>query len=292
MNTLSKDDALLFHKLMNSLLFYVNKKVGSIKNAGTLKEFLRNDVQETMPLREKLFSGRSNLIESYVSENPDKLNEEETKIVASWGRYKTGRFFIIKHAKEHSLFFNSDDQRVYGVKGITDSFEEKFQGYAPVLVDITLLPFREHIIYDGLFAPYSISFGGGMMKSIKQESGEAIQKYGIITSLGSNPVAKQQNDEELLRFYMKSFDNKCRYGEEIRRLKGKSKELEAIYCQEEARDYARHPKKVLKGLGVKGHFAVLLHSVVASGLSEEELKENMTRIVPEGKRSWVYTFRL
>ncbi len=290
MNTLSKEDALLFHKLMNSLLFYVNKKTNIIKNAATLKELFDRDIAETLPLRKKIFSDKYNFIDDYISENPDNLKEEEIQIIKSWKKYLTDEFFIIKHVKEYSLFLL--DNKVYGVKGITDSFEDKFQGYTPVMVDITLIPFKEYIIYDGLFVPYPVSFGGGMRRSLKQESEEAIQKFGIITSLNANPVAKQQNNEELLRFYMKSFDNKMRYEDEIHELKNKSKELEAIYYQEEARDYARHPKKQFREQGIKGHFAVLIHSVVASGLSEKELKENVEKIIPKDKQSWIYTFKI
>ncbi|MDP2749952.1 MAG: hypothetical protein Q8O89_03920 [Nanoarchaeota archaeon] len=292
MNTLSKEDALLFHKLMNSLLFYVNTKTGLIKNANNSKEFLHRDIAETMPLRKKIFSDKYNFIDNYITGNPDKFNEEELKIIASWKKYKADKFFVVKHAKEYSLFFNSDSQKVYGVKGITDSFEEKFRGHTPVLVDITLIPFKEHMIYDGVFAPYPVSFGGGMRRNLKQESEEAVQQFGIITDLNAALIVKPQDDEEMLRFYMKSVDNKFKYGEEIKKLKKKSKELEAIFCQEEARDYARGSKKMLKDLGIKGYFAVLLHTIVASGESEKELRANMEKIIPEDKRNWIYEFKL
>jgi len=292
MNTLSKEDALLFHKLMNSLLFFVNKKTGIIKNATTLKDLFNRDIAETQPIRKKIFSDKYNFMDTYIRENPDTLNQEELKIIASWKKYETDKFIVIKHVKEYSLFFNPDNQKVYGVKGITDSFEEKFRGYAPVMVDITLIPFKEHLIYDGLFAPYNISFGGGIRSSLKQESEAAIQRFGIITDLSIISKEKEQNDEEMLGFYMKSFDNKMRYEEEIRKLKNKSKELEAVYYREEARDFARHPKKEFKEQGIKGCFAVLIHSVVASGQSEKDLKENISKIVPEEKQSWVYTFKL
>ncbi len=292
MNTLSKEDALLFHKLMDSLLFFVNKKTGIIKNAGTLKELRQRDVQETAPLRKKVFSDKYNFIETYLQENPDSLNKEELAIIASWKKYKSGKFFVTKHAKEYSLFFSSESQKVYGVTGITDSFEEKFDGYAPILLEIILIPFRETIIYDGLFNSYNIHFGGGIRKSLKQESEEAIQTFGIITSLDQPTIKKEQNGEETLRFYMKSLENKMRYEKEIKKLKNKSKELEAVYYQEEARDFARHPKKEFKEHGIKGHFAVLIHSVIASGQSEIELKDNISKIVPENKHSWIYKFKL
>ena len=53
MNTLSEKDALLFHTLMNSLLLYVNQKTGIIKNAGTMKGLLNNEIEKTMELRKK-----------------------------------------------------------------------------------------------------------------------------------------------------------------------------------------------------------------------------------------------
>jgi len=292
MNTLSKEDAILFHKLMNLLILYVNKKVGIIKNATTLKELFNRDIAETYPIRKKIFSDKYNFIDNYQKENPDNLNPEELTIIVSWKKYKTDKFFLIKHLKEYSLFFNSDNQKVYGVKGITDSFEEKFQGYSPVLIEITLIPFKEHLVYDGLFIPYNITFGGGTKRSLKQESEESIQKFGIITNLTSNQIIKQQNDEEMLRFYMKSFDNKMRYEENITQLKNKSKELESVYYQEEGRDFARNPKKEFKEQGIKGYFAVFIHSIIASGQSEKELKENISKIVPKEKQNWIYTFKL
>ena len=292
MNTLSKEDALLFHKLMNSLLFYVNKKVNVIKNANTLKEFLHNDVQETQPLRKRIFSDKYNFTDSYLQENPDSLNQEELSIIASWKKYKAGKFFIVKHAKEYSLFFNSENQKVYGIKGITDSFEEKFHGYAPIMVDITLIPFREHIIYDGLFAPYNLSFGGGMRKSLKSESEEAIQEFGVIASLEQPIKKKESNDRELLLFYMKSFDNKIRYEDEIHKLKKKSMELESVYYQEEGKHFGKNFKKLLKDMDVTGHFAVLNNVIVASGITEKELNENMTKIAPKDKIDWIYKFSI
>lgn len=292
MNTLSHDDALLFHRLMDSLLLFVNKKTNSIKNVASVKELHKHDIQETMELRKKIFSDKHNLIELYTQENPDRLNKEELAIIVSWKNYQSGKFFVIKHLKEYSLFFSSDSQKVYGVKGITDSFEEKFRGYTPILLQISLIPFKEKIIYDGLFMPYNISFGGSMKKSLKQEAEKAIQQYGIISSLDQPICAKVQNDEEMLRFYMKSFDNKIRYEDEIHRLKKKSEELEAVYYQEEARDYARHPKKILKEQGIKGHFGVLIHTIVASAPTEKELDENIVKILPADKQLWIYKFKI
>jgi len=292
MNTLSKEEALLFHKLMDSLLLFVNQKTGIIKNAENMKELHQNNIEKTMLLRKKIFSNKYTFIDDFIKGNPFNLSQEDLAIISSWKKWKSGKFFIIKHVPDFSLFFDSDSKIVCGVKGITDSFEEKFSGYAPVLLDITLIPFKDNIIYDGLFSPYNISFGAGMIKTLKAESEEAILKSGVITSLSQPITGKQQDDEEMLRFYMKSFENKMRYEKEINQLKKRSKELEGIYYQEEGRDFARSFKKSLKEIDIKGHFAVLNNVIVASGTDEKELMKAAGKIVPKDKLSWVYTFKV
>ena len=291
-STLSSNDALLFHKLMNSLLAYVNQKTGIIKNVNSVNDLVKNFIEKTAPLREKIFSDKYNFIDMFIKDNPFNFLQEELSIVNSWKKYKTGKFYIVKHVKEYSLFFDSDNSKVYGVKGITDSFEEKFQGYTPVIVDITLIPFKDNLIYDGIFCPYNISFGGGIRKSLKVETEEAIQEFGIITSLEQPIKKKELNDEEMLRFYMKSSDNKMRYQEDIHKLKNKSSELEAVYYQEEAKEFSRIFKKSLKEAGIKGYFAVLNNVIVASAENENELHTNINKIVPKEKLDWISTFKI
>lgn len=292
MNTLSKEDAILFHKLMDSLLLYVNQKTGLIKNATTMKELHQKDIQKTMQLRQKIFSKNSDFITTFITENPHHFSKEELSIIDSWKHYLKGHFYITKHTSDHSLFFHPETKKVYGVKGITDSFEEKFQGFTPVMLDITLIPFQDHIIYDGVFSPYNVLFGRGIQKSIKTDSQEAIHKHGLITSLTQPIQKKETNDADLLRFYLRSADNKILYQKEIDTLTTKSKELEAVYYYEEAKHYARYPKKMLKEHGIKGFFAVMHHTIIASGSTDKELKHNISAIVPKEKRPWIYVFKL
>src|SRR3989344_1605387 len=181
-NTLSEQDAKLFHKLMNSLLFFTNKKLNIIKNCASINEFYKNNIEKIIPIRKKVFSN-SEIIDGYIEENPDKLVDDEMQIISSWKKSLEGEFIIVKYEKEFALFLHSKEQKVYGVKGIVDSFSEKFDGYFPVMLKIRLLPFRDDLIYDGIFFPYQITFGSGIRSSIKVETATAIQKYGIITSL-------------------------------------------------------------------------------------------------------------
>jgi len=291
MDKLSESDAKLFHKLMDSLLFFANKKLNIVKNCASMNELHKNEIEKTIPIRKKVFSD-TEIIDDYIKENPDRLSNDEMQILASWKKSLESDFMVVKYEKEFALFLHSKLQRVYGIKGITDSFKEKFKGYSPIMIKIRLLPFKDDLIYDGIFFPYQITFGGGVRSSIKVEADSAIQKYGVITSLENPVLEKKNSDEDTLRFYMKTQDTRDRYFEEIEELSKKSYVLEAIYYQEEAGIIARDIKKSLKLRGIKGHFAVLVNAVVASALTEKELEENIKKIVPENRQSWIYRFRI
>jgi len=291
MDKLLESDAKLFHKIMDSLLFFANKKLNIIKNCSSIQELHKNAIEKTIPIRKKVFSDNK-MIDEYLKENPDRLSDEEMQILASWKKSLEGEFMLARYEKEFALFLHSKLQRVYGVKGITDSFKEKFEGYSPIMIKIRLLPFKDNLIYDGIFFPYQITFGSGMRSSMKVEADSAIQKYGVITSLENPVLEKKNSDEDTLRFYMKTQDTRDRYFEEIEELSKKSPVLEAIYYQEEAGIIARDIKKSLKLRGIKGHFAVLVNAVVASALTEKELEENIKKIVPENRQSWIYRFRI
>ena len=291
MDTLSEEDAILFYKLMDSLLFFANKKLNIIKNCNSIQEMHGTTIEKTIPIRKKVFSG-SEIIDDYIKENPDRLSDSEMQILASWKKSLKDEFMIVKYEKEFALFLHSKSQRVYGVKGIYDSFKEKFNGYSPIMLEIRLLPFKDNLIYDGIFIPYQITFGGGIRSSMKVEADYAIQKYGVITSLESPVAEKKTSDEDLLRFYFKSEGTRNTYFEKMEKLRKKSPALEAVYYQETAGVLARDIKKSLKLQGVKGYFAVLVNVVIASALTEKELGENIKKMVPESKQSWIYRFKI
>lgn len=291
MSKLSEEDVKLFYKLMHALLYYANNKFNIIKNIAIKEEFFKRDIQETVPLRDKIYKN-PHVFDDFVKENPENFNNEELDIVLSWKKFKQGEFFLAKHTKDNSIFYNEKEKKAYGVLGILDSFEEMLGSHIPILMKIVLLPFKEKITYEGIFMPYNIHFGGGIRKSMKLGVNEAIQKYGVISSLTSEIQEKSVSDEERLRFCMASEGSMERYWEEIDSLKNKSKEIEAVYNQELARHSARAIKKCLKSGGAKGYFAVLGESVVASGKDNKKLDNNLSDIVPHDKMGWIYRFKI
>ncbi len=168
-----------FFKLHSALLFFANTKRKVIKGISSPLDFKGHFTSEGVKLRDYA-SNEPGLIDSFVEQNPCNLSEEELKVVAGWKKGINDKFFVIKYDKDAALFYHSGGKKCYGVLYLNDSFKELLGPSLPMLVETWLVPFKGGIVYDGLIAPYAVSFGSGMQKVIKDESDEAIGKYGVI----------------------------------------------------------------------------------------------------------------
>ncbi len=175
-----------FYKLFSALLGYVNRKLGLL-----LVQFSESSEYTSLPpqtrgeVRDALYAHRE-LIGQFVAENPVGLSPEELEIVAGWKHALVGRFYILRHLKNYTIFLSATDKpyKAYGVLGLADPIEEVVGPNLPVLANAVLLPFRGQIIYDGLIAPYSVTFGGGVRRHLNEDYNRAKEEFGIITSLG------------------------------------------------------------------------------------------------------------
>ena len=80
---LSRDDAELFFRLHQSLMHFVNQRLGVVPVVGSPEEFAALPLERRLDVR-KAFLDRLDLIESFVDENPAKLSDDELDIVLSW----------------------------------------------------------------------------------------------------------------------------------------------------------------------------------------------------------------
>ncbi len=289
---LSAEDADLFYKLNLALLAFTNKKLKLCPGAETPETVKQLPLDEKVVIRSALWED-DDLIESFLKENPFELSPEEMDIVRSWKHRVKGRFILVNHLKIHSILLHDNEQIAYGVLGLQDDLETVVGPDLPKIVETVLLPFRDRIVFDGLASIYRVSFGKGFRAGIKDSYQQAKAKYGIVTSLPFSVEAKGQSDEDLLRFYLKSKQNRDQYWEDIWDLIGKKPALRLLYHQETGKLHSRHYKKRFNEVGIsQGWFAVLEGLVVASGGSKDEAEQAAKRIVPSEKRAWVHYFQL
>ena len=118
---LKPEEAGLFYEMFLPLLDYVNENyhVTMVHFTGE-----RVDPGEAAEVAQFLWE-RTWIIDDYLA--GAVLPEEQCEIILSWKRCVSGTFIIERHLKKKgSIFISDDNNSVYLVNGIIDSWEEMF----------------------------------------------------------------------------------------------------------------------------------------------------------------------
>ena len=252
---LDPKDVQVFFQLQRSLFCFVNLRLNVIpEKIVTPDEMGRVSLEQRVKVRDAL-NANVDLIQQFVEENPHQLAEEELAIVESWRHQVTGRFYLIRTLKNYSVFLSAKDPHIaYGVLALSQPFEEMLRQDLPVMIETVLLPFRNKIVYDGILAPYSVSFGPGLRRSLNESYKDAKERHGIVTSLPNSiqpievktakhkPIPKPPTKEEekgALDFITELVEQFC---------KQHLNEEYAVLCRKMAVKLARkRPSPLLKG---------------------------------------------
>lgn len=279
-----------FFKLHKALLFYVNTKKNLIKGISSISDFKGPILEKVVEIRNFVLKN-TKLIDEFVQENPFKFSRDELGTIKSWKQGIHGMLFVVKYDNDLTIFYHSESKRCYGVLYFNDKLSDMLGPYLPRIVETWLVPFKGRIVYDSLIMPYNIVVGGGMRKTLKAEYEESITKRGVITSFDKQEE-KTTSEERLLKFYMKSEDNRERYWKEIEKLK-KCPELNKVFHKEMGAIESREIRKRLKEIGIKDSWFAVLNGVsVASAKSKEELLKLVNNMLPAEKKEWVYMFKV
>jgi hypothetical protein len=181
---LTPQDVELFFKLHRALMFFVNQRLPVIPDdLASPDEFAALSPEARLKVRDA-FLNHSDLLQSFVDENPADLPDDELDIIRSWQHLVHGKFYVFRELKKYTVFLSTDKQPVaYGVLALSQPFEELVGPHLPVLTQTVLLPFQGMIVYDGLLNTYRISFGRGIRRSLNENFKEAKARQGIVTSL-------------------------------------------------------------------------------------------------------------
>lgn len=290
---LSESDVTLFYRLYHSLLFYVNlrhKIIGGLNRPADIHKLNLDDLQK---LKDRLYLF-PDLIDSFVKDNTENFSPLELEIVSTWKNFVKGRFYIVRHLKNYTVFLDSrDPAKAYGVLGIITSFEEMVGSHLPIVVEVVLLPFKNRIIYDGTLLSFNVLFGKGIRRSINDSFSQAKTNFGIITSLPFSYDGITSNDSDILRGYLKTEYSRSVHYNEIQELIRKNPDLMVVYSEEMGKVHARTYRKNLKIVGVvDGWFALIDGMIIAGGKTREEVERISKSLLPPEKRKFVYIFHL
>lgn len=175
---LSDQEVTLFYKLYFGLLYYTNQKYRinpQIKNLHKPVGINPHDIREIV---EKFWMEKDKLISEFMKKNPLKFNQEELNMVQEFTKGKRGLYILIRYDAEYTVFM--DDARVYMVKGLNCNIDDIISNdRLPVPMMTTLIPFKNHIVYDGMLSEFPISIGIQMKRQMEKDASSFIKYYHL-----------------------------------------------------------------------------------------------------------------
>ena len=182
---ISREDACLFFELFLPLLDFTNKRFNVVQCDEAFKDKFEKqkgiDIKNALSVANTLWKN-DHLIDEYLKQA--SLNDECRELVSCWKNHITGKYILERHLKKGSVFINADDRKVYLVNGLFSTWEEMIQyRKPPVLLTVTLLPWKDVIISDGLVSITNINFGKTYFSDFKEIYLNAKRNENIIKSL-------------------------------------------------------------------------------------------------------------
>ena len=115
---LEPHDLKLFFKLQWALLFFVNQRLKVVPDPiASPTAFAGMPPKVVIAVRDAL-NANLDLIESFVSENPARLTDDELAIVRSWQHRVQGKFYIFRKLAKYTVFLSTSEPPVaFGVPG-------------------------------------------------------------------------------------------------------------------------------------------------------------------------------
>jgi len=151
-----------FYAIWRELLFFTNTELRLVPDVPTAAKITQLPTAEVGKIHQAVWKSNQ-LRGDFIERNPANLSGEDSLTVAHWNHRRTGKFFLLRHLKSHSIFIDDrSPAQVYAVHGLYSPLAEVSSPYLPVLVEVVLLPFEDRIIDDGFLIPHNVTFGSGI----------------------------------------------------------------------------------------------------------------------------------
>src|SRR4051812_24518770 len=109
-----------FFRLHRTLMFFVNQRLQVLpENLTSPEAFAALAPEVRLQVRDALLD-HTDLIQSFVDENPAHLPDDELALVQSWRHLVAGKFYLFRQLKQYLVFLSADPQPVaYGVLAVS-----------------------------------------------------------------------------------------------------------------------------------------------------------------------------
>ena len=172
-----------FYRLRDALADYAYEKLEIEKPLyiGEGTKFSDENMYNEETLAETLDElwSTPSVLDEFISRNPASLGAGDIEVVKSWRTSLQGLFIVFKH-EGRILFLRG--KTLFEVTGLWDEIETVLKNPDwPVMIETTLLPFRESIVYHGFITIMPVSMGKGMRDMLDSEIEEALRDAEMIS---------------------------------------------------------------------------------------------------------------
>jgi len=284
-----------FDALLLGLFSYVNDRYDVLPDVSGVAELETLDPEALVPIRRRLWDGEpTDLIATYVAENPHELSRSALEQVEAWQHAVTGDFVVMEYRDEYDVFLDPAGPSAYAVRSPFSRLSELWSAAElPLAVtDIVLLPFDGQIVGDGWIErnpikPLVWEFMGDDPEAL---FAEARHREGLVTTLPPEDAGETDAAADL-EFYLKNADNRERYAEDIAELNTQSEELERIYHRDLGKAQARSLGHTFRDLDLRAAYVAIYDGqVIASAPTEATLRDTLESIMPDGREDFPYIY--
>ncbi len=178
---LSDSDYQLFMNTYLPLLYFTGLVHGIIPEKTSFKSFIRTMPKSTkFECRQQLIQDE-NIVRKFMAKNGAYLSLEERKIIDGLSKRIKGKFIIYKLLTDRAIFLG-EENIFYEVYELSDPFDTLVNNM-PCVVEASILPFQNRIVYDGFLQPYNVHIGPNMRKDMREHYKKAKEDGRIVKSL-------------------------------------------------------------------------------------------------------------
>lgn len=178
---LSTSEYRTFFKAHLDLLYFIAQNNRIIPENASFHDFVETDLATKMSCRDLLIENKA-ILDDYLQAHSKTLSNRQRTIIRDFKRAITGDFIIYQCLRDYAVFIHMQDNQFYGVKALGDRFDQLFNDF-PALVNATILPFGDKIIYDGFLVSQPLRFGPSYLATINKDYGLALREKRIKTRL-------------------------------------------------------------------------------------------------------------
>lgn len=288
---ISTEDLKLFQKLHPAYLFFVNQELNIVENVGSVEVFMELPFHHKSDIRNAARK-HPDLLTEFKTKNPFNFDALELAIIDSWQYALDSSFYVMRYNQDHAVFLDTGTTpRVYAVHCLNKEFHEILGDETPVYVKTVLLPFKNKIIYDGFIFTYPVTFDLPIVQELEADLNSWSERRGIITQLPFIGESVSNDDEDTLRYYLRSQRNREVYMMEINELLAKNPDLDRLYYQLAGRLDARSARRYFRDIGIRDIWcAVYQGRILTTASKRETIIDTLKTILPKDRKIYPFIF--